>query len=255
MQLTRGSMTDFDYIIVGGGSAGAVIANRLSASARNRVALIEAGPDTPPDNIPDVIADSYPGLSYFDPRYHWTGLQVYCRSPRNNDGTAKPSKLEQARVMGGGSSINGQFAVRGFAADYDEWEAMGLKGWGYAGMLPFLKKLERDLDFTGPEHGAEGPLPIRRLFPDAWAPYSLAALRAMEKLGFPYGADLNGNEDDGAFPLPLTNENNRRVSTAIAYLDRDTRRRPNLTILADTMVLGLTFDGRRATGRHRPRER
>src|SRR5262249_34942953 len=151
---------NFDYVIVGGGSAGAVMANRLSAIETNRVALFEAGPDTPPDAVPEVIADSYPGLSYFDPRYHWTELRVYNRSPRLNRENTKPSKFEQARVMGGGSSINGQFAVRGFPDDYDEWERMGVRGWGYRDMLPCLLRLERDLDFDGPLHSKKGPIPI-----------------------------------------------------------------------------------------------
>ena len=159
---------EFDVIIVGGGSAGCVLAGRLSADPKLKVAVIEAGPDTPPDNIPDVIADSYPGLSYFDPRFHWQDLRVYTRSPRTNRGEVKDSKLEQAKVMGGGSSINGQFAVRGYADDYDEWAATGLAGWDYAGVLPYLKKLERDLDFPDSSaHGSDGPLPVRRLFPAA----------------------------------------------------------------------------------------
>src|SRR5690606_16627497 len=137
-----------------------------------RVALFEAGPDTPPDAVPDIIADSYPGLAYFDPKYHWTDLRVYTRSPRHNDGKAKLSKLEQARVMGGGSSINGMFAVRGLPEDYDEWERMGLPGWGWEGMLPYFRKLERDLDFDGDLHGKSGPIPIRRIFPDKWAGFT-----------------------------------------------------------------------------------
>lgn len=239
---------EFDYVIVGGGSAGAVLANRLSAQPENRVAVIEAGPDTPPDAVPEIIADSYPGLAYFDPKYHWTDLRVYNRSPRLNDGTSKPAKLEQAKVMGGGSSINGQFAVRGLPEDYDGWEAIGLPGWGWEGMLPYFRKLERDLDFDGPLHGKDGRIPIRRVFPDQWAGFTRAVLEAVEGEGIPYRADYNASFEDGAFPLPLSNDGQHRVSTAIGYLDRETRKRPNLTILPLTEVRRILFEGRTVTG-------
>jgi 5-(hydroxymethyl)furfural/furfural oxidase len=242
------SAVQFDVVIVGGGSAGCVLAGRLSADPQLKVALVEAGPDTPPGNVPDVIADSYPGLAYFDPRFHWRDLRVYTRSPNSNQPGVKDSKLEQARVMGGGSSINGQFAVRGYAADYDEWGAMGLAGWDHAGMLPYLKRLERDQDFPGGPHGADGPLPIRRIFPEQWAGYSGAMSDAMRAAGFPYHDDLNGNELDGIFPLPLVNENDRRVSTAMAYLDAAARARPNLKIFAETEVEALRWEGRKVTG-------
>ncbi|MCZ4351696.1 GMC family oxidoreductase N-terminal domain-containing protein [Roseovarius aestuarii] len=238
---------EFDYVIVGGGSAGATLAARLSADRRKTVALLEAGPDTPPDAVPEIIADSYPGLSYFDPKYHWSSLRVFARNPRSNSSTVPPTRLEQAKVMGGGSSINGQFAVRGMPADYDEWAEMGAKGWDWEGMLPYLKKLERDQDFSGPLHNDDGPIPIRRVFPKDWAGFSRSVLEVVSD-EFPYTADYNATFGEGSFPLPLANENDRRVSTAIGYLTKEVRARDNFSIFAETQVEALITEGTRITG-------
>ncbi|AML50423.1 GMC family oxidoreductase [Falsihalocynthiibacter arcticus] len=237
----------FDFVIVGGGSAGATLAGRLSADLSKQVALIEAGPDTPPDDVPEVIADSYPGLSYFDPKYHWSTLRVFAKNPRSNSAQVPPTRLEQAKVMGGGSSINGQFAVRGLPADYDEWEANGATGWGWDGMLPYLKKLERDLDFKGDLHNDTGPIPIRRVFPEDWAGFTKSVMDVISD-ELPYQADYNASFSDGSFPLPLSNENDRRVSTAIGYLTKEVRARNNLHIFAETQVEALELDGNRITG-------
>ncbi len=231
----------FDTVIVGGGSAGAVLAHRLSADPAKRVALLEAGPDTPPEQVPDIILDSYPGRAYFDPRFHWPELRVYNRSPEV-DPSVQPSRFEQARVMGGGSSINGQFAVRGMKGDYDEWEEMGLKGWSHAGLLPYLNKLERDQDFAGEGHGSAGRIPVRRLFPEDWGGFSRAALAAMQEDGLPLAQDVNGDDADSCYPVPLSNQYGRRVSTAIGYLDAVTRRRCNLAIHAETLVTRILVE-------------
>ena len=161
----------YDYIIVGGGSAGSVLANRLSARSANKVLLCEAGQDTPHGKIPPEILDSYPGTAYLDRRFHWTELKVTTEvlSHNNPDATRPPlRKYEQARVLGGGSSINGQLANRGAPTDYDEWEARGAIGWNWNAVLPFFKKVERDMDFDGEWHGNEGRIPVRRIFPDLW---------------------------------------------------------------------------------------
>ena len=143
----------YDYIIVGGGSAGSVLANRLSARSTNKVLVCEAGQDTPHGKVPDVILDSYPGTAYLDTRFHWKELKVTTQVvSHNNPNQNRPPlrKYEQARVLGGGSSINGQLANRGAPTDYSEWVSRGANGWDWDSVLPYFKKIERDMDFEGP---------------------------------------------------------------------------------------------------------
>ena len=157
-------------------------------------------------------------------------------------------KYEQARVLGGGSSINGQLANRGAPSDYDEWEARGAAGWGWDAVLPYFKKVERDMDFDGPWHGKDGRIPVRRIFPDMWNGHAKAVAKAFEDAGFPFIQDQNGAFEDGYFPITISNLYDRRVSAAIGYLDPGTRLRDNLTISAETQVEGLLFEGARCVG-------
>ncbi|HYM73638.1 MAG TPA: GMC family oxidoreductase N-terminal domain-containing protein [Stellaceae bacterium] len=242
---------EYDYVIVGGGSAGSVMANRLSAKSSNTVLLCEAGQDTPDGQVPPEILDSYPGTAYFDPRFHWQDLKVHTEIVSHNRPEIRPPlrKYEQARVLGGGSSINGQLANRGAPSDYDEWETKGAAGWGWEKVLPYFKKVERDMDFDGPYHGKEGRIPVRRIFPTLWNGHAKAVAKAFEAAGFPYLEDQNGEfKPDGYFPITISNLYDRRVSAAIGYLDNGTRMRKNLTISAETQVVGLLFEGTKCVG-------
>jgi 5-(hydroxymethyl)furfural/furfural oxidase len=241
----------FDTIIVGGGSAGSVLAHRLSAKSANKILICEAGQDTPPGNEPPEIKDSYPGVAYFDPRFHWTELKVTTQVvSHNNPDEERPPlrKYEQARVLGGGSSINGQLANRGAPTDYDEWESRGAAGWGWKEVLPYFKKVERDLDFDGSFHGKDGRIPVRRIRWEHWTRHSQAFAEACRLAGYAFLPDQNGEFVEGYFPVTHSNQAEQRVSAAMGYLDRETRKRANLTILTDAPVKELLFEGTRCVG-------
>jgi 5-(hydroxymethyl)furfural/furfural oxidase len=240
----------YDYIIVGGGSAGSVLAHRLSAKSANRILVCEAGQDTPPGEEPAEIRDSYSGTAYFDPRFHWTELKVTTQIVSHNNPEERPPlrKYEQARVLGGGSSINGQLANRGAPTDYDEWQARGAAGWGWKDVLPYFRKVERDLDFDGPYHGKDGRIPVRRIPREHWTGHSHAVAEACKQAGFDFLPDQNGEFTDGYFPITHSNQDEARVSAAMGYLDRETRKRANLTISTRTQVKELLFEDTRCVG-------
>jgi 5-(hydroxymethyl)furfural/furfural oxidase len=153
--------TMIDYLILGGGSAGCVLAARLSEDPDKQVCLVEAGRDISASSMPPEIRSRYPGRAYLDLGNIWQRLNALMGT-----GTRQQRRYEQARILGGGSAINALMTNRGAPADYDEWQQLGAEGWGWDNCLPYFRKLENDTDFNGPLHGQDGPLRIRRT-PDA----------------------------------------------------------------------------------------
>ena len=234
-----------DILIVGGGSAGCVLAARLSADPGTRVMLLEAGPDLPPSAAPGAIRSAYPGRAYFNPAWLWPGLRVTMGDAGSNS-PAQPRPYEQARILGGGSSINGLGTNRGAPADYDGWAEQGATGWAWADVLPFFRKIETDHDFDGPLHGKDGPLPIRHVRRADWPLFAKALADTLGTMGFAQRDDQNGAWEDGVFPTAVNlSDTGRRVGAAMAYLTPEVRRRPNLRILTGALVQRLTVEGGR----------
>jgi 5-(hydroxymethyl)furfural/furfural oxidase len=231
----------FNYIIVGAGAGGCVLASRLTERASNSVLLIEAGADIPARAEPADIAGVY-AASYFNKSYFWPGLKATWRRD------APRSAFPQARIFGGGGSVMGMVALRGTANDYDAWAQMGAAGWDWESVLPYFRKLENDWDFSGDLHGDAGPVPIRRLPRAEWPPLARAVEDCAQAAGLPFIADMNGDFRDGYGVVPMSCTTERRASSAMCYLDADVRRRDNLHVITSSRVDRVDFDGTRAVG-------
>lgn len=238
---------DFDYIVVGGGTAGCVIADRLSEDPRMHVLLVEAGMDLPPGHEPPEILDPFPS-AFADPRYIWAGLVASVGPDRGGERGRYKRPWIQGRLIGGGSSINGMLAQRGAPADFEEWVALGADGWGWDEVLPYYKRLEHDMDFQGPDHGQDGPIPIRRHRPEQWPGFARAFAEAWQVDGLPYLPDVHASHCDGVSPAAMNNLPDRRVGAAQAYLGASARARSNLKILSNGLVEQVLMRERRAVG-------
>lgn len=222
-----------DVVIVGAGAAGCVLAARLSEDPDRRVVLVEAGPDYPTlADLPPEIASAWAPVVSHD----WG----YVSEP---DGRGRALPLPRARLVGGCAATNAAFALRGSPADYDRWQALGNGGWSFADVLPVFRRLESDRDFADEWHGSDGPIPIRRLWPEASTPLQRAFLQAASEAGHATVLDHNRPWAVGAGPGPRNvGDGGVRVSTALAYL-ATARPRPNLTVRPHVLVDAWSWAG------------
>jgi len=236
IQNDRSSKTvEFDYVIVGAGSAGCVLANRLSAGGKNSVLLLEAGPKD--NNLWIHVPLGY-GRLFKEKTVNW----MYQTEPEPGlDG--RTIFQPRGKVLGGSSSINGLLYVRGQHEDYDRWRQHGNGGWGFDDVLPYFKKAENQARGADDFHGAGGPLPVSDLVHAD--PLSAAFIAAAAETGIPVNPDFNGASQEGAGFFQTTTRRGRRASTAVAYL-RPAKRRKNLQVETSALAQRILFDGRRA---------
>jgi choline dehydrogenase len=224
-----------DFIVVGGGSSGCVIASRLSEDPDVSVLLIEEGPEDKSLWIHLPVTYYKTGQGSLVARYPWSQDSDYVGDP-------SPTMV-QARVLGGGSSVNAMVYLRGQPRDYDQWQAAGAEGWSWKDVLPYYKRCESNDRFANELHGVDGPLPVSDQ--EFTHPMSRVWVQACQQAGIPYNPDFNSGHQEGCGLYQINSRNGRRSSTAATYL-KLARRRKNMRVQTDTRVLRIIFEGKRA---------
>jgi choline dehydrogenase len=228
-----------DIVIVGAGSAGAVVARRLSERSSLSVTLLEAGPDyADPARVPTDLTD---GTRNSMTAHDWGYRHRPTHLPRL-------FPLPRGRVVGGSSAVNTCIALRGQPEDFDEWAARDMPEWSWSECLPAFKRLERDLDFADAFHGQTGPLPLRRHPPEEWVPFQTGFVQACLELGFAACPDSNAPGSEGVGPHAMNKLDGRRISVAEAFLDAEVRARDNLTLRPQVLVRRILFERRQVVG-------